>query len=53
MQWPGYRQESFVLTLVDPQRRYHLTRAALGAQTTQIFKEFINVRHLFFCACYS
>ncbi|KAJ7897635.1 hypothetical protein B0H14DRAFT_2557631 [Mycena olivaceomarginata] len=42
--WPGYRQESFVLTLVDPQRRYHLTRAALGAQTTQIFKEFINSR---------
>ncbi|KAJ7612381.1 hypothetical protein DFH06DRAFT_1345123 [Mycena polygramma] len=42
--WPGYRQESFVLTLVDPQTRRHVTRAALGAQVTQIFKDFVNSR---------
>ncbi|KAF7355953.1 hypothetical protein MVEN_00924600 [Mycena venus] len=44
LKWPGYRQESFVLTLVDPRTRRHVTRAALGAQVTQIFKDFINSR---------
>ncbi|KAJ7663091.1 hypothetical protein DFH06DRAFT_344438 [Mycena polygramma] len=44
LDWPGYRQENFILTLVDPQTRRHVTRAALGAQVTQIFKDFVNSR---------
>ncbi|KAJ7166928.1 hypothetical protein C8R46DRAFT_1095560 [Mycena filopes] len=42
--WPGYRQESFVLTLINPRTGRHVTRADLGAQATQIFKDFANSR---------
>ncbi|KAJ7129886.1 hypothetical protein C8R43DRAFT_1208654 [Mycena crocata] len=42
--WPGYRQKTFVLTLVDPRTRRHVTRAALGAQVTQHFKDFVNAQ---------
>ncbi|KAJ7486718.1 hypothetical protein FB451DRAFT_1168125 [Mycena latifolia] len=41
--WPGYRQASFVLTLIDPRTRRSVTRAQLGAQATQHFKDFANV----------
>ncbi|KAJ7486681.1 hypothetical protein FB451DRAFT_1534675 [Mycena latifolia] len=40
--WPGYRQASFVLTLIDPRTRRSVTRAQLGAQATQHFKDFAN-----------
>ncbi|KAJ7197794.1 hypothetical protein GGX14DRAFT_470939 [Mycena pura] len=42
--WPGYRQHSCVLTLIDPCTNQHVTRAQLGAQVTQHFKDFINTR---------
>ncbi|KAJ7202534.1 hypothetical protein GGX14DRAFT_570643 [Mycena pura] len=42
--WPGYGQVSRVLTLIDPCTHRHVTRAQLGAQVTQHFKEFINTR---------
>ncbi|KAJ7034468.1 hypothetical protein C8F04DRAFT_1395501 [Mycena alexandri] len=42
--WPGYRQESYVLTLINPRKGRHVTRADLGAQVTQIFKDFANSR---------
>ncbi|KAJ7057821.1 hypothetical protein C8F01DRAFT_1151173 [Mycena amicta] len=42
--WPGYRQESYVLTLVDPRTRRHVTRAQIGAQVTALFKQFVDTR---------
>ncbi|KAF7289902.1 hypothetical protein MIND_01365100 [Mycena indigotica] len=42
--WPGYRQDTYILTLVDPATRRHVTRAQLGAQVTHYFKEFANTR---------
>ncbi|KAJ6494258.1 hypothetical protein C8R45DRAFT_1212311 [Mycena sanguinolenta] len=44
LEWPGYRAESFVLMLVEPKTQRYVTRAAFGAQVTQIFKDFINSR---------
>ncbi|KAJ6548654.1 hypothetical protein B0H19DRAFT_1074487 [Mycena capillaripes] len=44
LDWPGYRQENFVLRLIDQRTGRHVTRAALGAQATQIFKDFIHSR---------
>ncbi|KAJ7611765.1 hypothetical protein FB45DRAFT_1065786 [Roridomyces roridus] len=44
VEWPGYRSESYILNLVDPRTRQHITRAQLGAQATQHFKNFINTR---------
>ncbi|KAJ7131174.1 hypothetical protein C8R44DRAFT_731437 [Mycena epipterygia] len=42
--WPGYCQVSFILTLIDPPTRRYITRAQLGAQVTQHFKDFLNSR---------
>ncbi|KAJ7097128.1 hypothetical protein B0H15DRAFT_824843 [Mycena belliarum] len=44
LKWPGYYEKSLVLTLIDPRTRRHVTRAQLGAQVTQLFKDFINSR---------
>ncbi|KAJ7728009.1 hypothetical protein DFH07DRAFT_970007 [Mycena maculata] len=44
LDWPGYSQVSYVLTLIDPRTGRHVTRAMLGAQVTQHFKDFVNTR---------
>ncbi|KAK7012759.1 hypothetical protein R3P38DRAFT_3013853 [Favolaschia claudopus] len=44
IEWPGYRPASYTFTLVDPNTRRHITRAMLGAQATQLFKNFANTR---------
>ncbi|KAK7024754.1 hypothetical protein R3P38DRAFT_2530594 [Favolaschia claudopus] len=44
IEWPGYRPASYTFTLVDPHTRRHITRAMLGAQATQLFKNFANTR---------
>ncbi|KAJ7197820.1 hypothetical protein GGX14DRAFT_402440 [Mycena pura] len=42
--WPGYGTQSWVLNLIDPRTHRYVTRAQLGAQATQHFKDFINTR---------
>ena len=51
-QWPGYGTQSWVLNLIDPRTHRYVTRAQLGAQATQHFKDFINVCSLYpRCQC--
>nr|GAT42734.1 predicted protein [Mycena chlorophos] len=45
IKWPGYKSVEFPLTLVDYKTERHITRGQMGAQVTQLFKDFINMQY--------
>ncbi|KAJ7289423.1 hypothetical protein C8J57DRAFT_1706274 [Mycena rebaudengoi] len=45
LEWPGYpnTRVNQIITLIDPQTRRHVTRAALGREVVQHFQNFIEM----------